>query len=125
MINNTGKINITHLAQLGYKPGRLIDIWEMKFGRQAIGCCSWCQAIINPMRIMRSCGKISGCYPSSSECFVVINGAVYPGINQVHMLTHRQRATLADLICQSCWLLSAGGNTLFYPPPAFEAPESG
>jgi hypothetical protein len=115
MINHMGQINITHLAQLGYKPGRLIDIWEMKFGRSATGCCAWCQSGIHPMRIMRKCGRILGCYPSSAECFVVVNAIAYPGIDQMKMLTHRQRAELACLVCQSCWMSMAGGNTLIAP----------
>ncbi len=107
-----GQINITHLTQLGYKPGRLIDIWEMNFGRQATGYCAWCQTAIHPMRIMRKCGKIAGCYPSSAECFVVINASEYPGVEQMKLLSHRQRAALAGLVCQSCWLSTTGGHTL-------------
>lgn len=114
MINQYGKINITHLAQLGYKPGRLIDIWEMKFGRSAIGCCDWCQTGIHPMRIMRKCSKIAGCYPSSAECFVVVNAGLYPGLNEFRLLNHRQRASIAGLMCQNCWLSVAGGNTLIH-----------
>ena len=115
MINHAGQINITHLVQLGYKPGRLIDIWEMTFGRQATGCCSWCQSVIHPMRIMRKCARIPGCYPSTAECFVVINASTYPGIEQFCMLTHRQRASLAILVCQSCWISFASQNSLVYP----------
>ena len=112
MINHAGQINITHLVQLGYKPGRLIDIWEMTFGRQATGCCARCQSVIHPMRIMRKCGRIHGCYPSTAECFVVVNASAHLGIEQFRMLTHRQRASLAILVCQSCWLLVAVGNTV-------------
>ncbi len=111
MINHAGQINITHLTQLGYKPGRLIDIWEMHFGRQAIGCCMWCANAIHPMRIMRKCSRIAGCYPTDSECFVIVNASIYPGPDNMKLLTHRQRASLAGLICQSCWM-TCGGQTL-------------
>lgn len=116
MINHTGQINITHLTQLGYKPGRLIDIWEMAFGRQTNGCCCWCQATIHPMRIMRKFSGIRGCYPSSAECFVIVNADLYPGFNEFRMLTHRQRASIAGLVCQNCWITVAGGNTLTHQP---------
>lgn len=115
MINHAGQINITHLVQLGYKPGRLIDIWEMNFGRQATGCCMWCQSTIHPMRIMRKCGGIAGCYPSEAECFVVVDASVYPGVNHFRMLSHRQRASLAGLVCQSCWAGLGGAQTLIMP----------
>jgi len=118
MINHVGKINITHLVLLGYKPGRLIDIWEMHFGRQAIGNCMWCQSCIHPMRIMRKFGGIAGCYLHLAECFVVVDATKYPGIDEFCTLSHRQRANLAGLVCQSCWLNSCGAQTLIIPPAA-------
>ena len=120
MINHAGQINITHLVQLGYKPGRLIDIWQLHFGRQAIGCCMWCQTAIHPMRIMRKCAKIAGCYPTDAECFIVIDAVAYPGVEQIQLLSHRQRASLAGLVCQSCWITIGGGQTLIIPPPSTE-----
>jgi hypothetical protein len=112
MINHAGQINITQLTQLGYKPGRLIDIWEMAFGRQATGCCCWCQTSIHPMRIMRKFGGIRGCYPSQAECFIIVNARLYPGFSEFQKLTHHQRASIAGLVCQNCWLSVAGGHTL-------------
>ncbi len=111
-----GQVNITHLTQLGFKPGRLIDIWEKNFGRQVIGCCTWCQTAIHPMRIMRKCRGIRGCYPSTAECFVIVNANLYPGFEEFRMLTHRQRASIAGLVCQNCWITVAGGNTLIHQP---------
>ena len=111
MYNKLGVQNINDLVQLGYKPGRLIDIWEINNGRQATGFCMWCQTGIHPMRIMRKCGRIPGCYPVAAECFVVINGAAYPGVEGIRLLSHRERASLAGLICQTCWLTN-GARTL-------------
>jgi len=107
-----GQINITHLVQLGYKPGRLIDIWELYFGRQAQGCCMWCNAGIVPMRIMRKSGNIRGCYPSSAECFVVVDSRVYAGAQIIRDLPHRERAKLAGLVCQNCWITTASSGTI-------------
>jgi hypothetical protein len=104
MLNKLGAQNINDLVQLGYKPGRLIDIWEMKYGRQATGCCMWCKGMIHPMRIMRKCGGIAGCYPVDTECFVVVNGTIYPGVQGMRELPHRQRAMMAGLVCQGCWV---------------------
>lgn len=112
MINHAGQINITQLTQLGYKPGRLIDIWEITFGRQTNGCCYWCQATIHPMRIMRKFSGIHGCYPSNAECFVIVNADLYPGFSEFKMLTHRQRASIAGLVCQNCWITIANTNTM-------------
>ena len=114
MYNKLGMQNITDLVQLGYKPGRLINIWEMTYGRQANGCCMWCQSVIHPMRIMRKCGGIAGCYPVAAECFVVVNGIQYPGIEGMRMLSHRQRASLAGIVCQSCWVAN-GCQTILNP----------
>ena len=115
MYNKLGMQNITDLVQLGYKPGRLIDIWEMNYGRQANGCCVWCQTQICPMRIMRKCGGIAGSYPSQAECFVTVNAAIYPGSNNMRFLTHRQRAGICGLVCQNCWVTRANCQALCYP----------
>lgn len=112
-------MNINQLCELGFKPGRLIDIWEMNFGRQAIGCCISCSAAICPMRIMRKCGAIPGCYPSAAECCVIVNSVLYPGYDKIGFMTHRQRAAICGLICQNCWITQANCQTLCYLPVGF------
>jgi len=107
-----GQINITHLVQLGYKPGRLIDIWELYYGRQAQGCCMWCNSAVVPMRIMRKCANMRGCYPSSDECFVVVDSRVYPGVYKLRELPHRERAKFTGLVCQNCWVTTASSSTI-------------